>query len=95
MTILGLLAALILTWDVVVAGHLAQLRAAPRSMVALSGLAALLAVPAFVIAIATNSGLNGRSVAGVAWIWPATMAIFAAEALYATYRRLVAPFIGC
>jgi hypothetical protein len=94
MTALVILAAFILIWDIALAGHVAQLRIAPRALAALSGLAALLAVPAFVIAIATNLGLNGRSVVGVAWIWPATIAIFAAEAIYVTAQKLVNPLVG-
>jgi hypothetical protein len=89
-----MLAAVVLAWDVFVAGHIAQQRGGPREVAALSGLAALLAAPALVIAVATSSTLTGRSVAGVAWIWPATVAIFVLQSLYSTIRRLVTPWIG-
>ena len=94
MIALGVLAAVVLAWDVFLAGHIAQQRAVPREVAALSGLAALLVAPAIVIAVATSSTLTGRSVSGVAWIWPATVAIFALQSLYATIRRLVTPWIG-
>ncbi len=94
MIVLGVLAAVVLAWDVFLAGHIAQQRGVPREVAALSGLAALLAAPALVIAVATSSALTGRSVAGVAWIWPATVAIFVLQSLYATIRRLVTPWIG-
>src|SRR5580704_427095 len=91
---LGVVAGLILAWDVGIAGHIAQMRSAPRLLAGLAGLAALLAAPALLIAVATSSTITGHSVAGVAWIWPATVLIFVAEAAYATVRRLVTPYIG-
>lgn len=94
MTTLGVLGALVLAWDIFLAGHIAQLRGAPRLLAGLSGLAALLAAPALVIAVATNSALAGGSVVGVSWIWPATVAIFVAQAMYATTRRLVTPLVS-
>jgi len=94
MTVLALAAAFMLTWDIVLAGQIAQSRNAPRPLAALSGIAALLAAPALAIAAASNSALTGRSVAGVDWLWPVTIAVFAAEAMYVTGRRLISPFIG-
>lgn len=73
---------------------MAQSRGTPRLLAALSGLAALLAAPALVIAVASSSTTNGRSVAGIAWIWPATVAVFVAQALYASTRRLVSPLVS-
>jgi hypothetical protein len=92
--VLGVLAAVVLAWDVFLAGHIAQQRGVPREVAALSGLAALLVAPALVIAVATSSTLTSRSVSGVAWIWPVTVAIFVLQSLYATMRRLVTPWIG-
>jgi hypothetical protein len=91
---LGVLAVIVLAWDIFLAGQIAQQRGVPSEVAALSGLAALLAAPALVIAVATSSTLTGRSVSGVAWIWPATVAIFVLQALYATARRLVTPWVG-
>jgi hypothetical protein len=92
--VLGVLATVVLAWDVFLAGRIAQQRGVPREVAALSGLAALLIAPALVIAVATSSTLTSRSVSGVAWIWPATVAIFVLQSLYATIRRLVSPWIG-
>lgn len=94
MSVLAVLAAVALAWDIFLAGQIAQQRKAPWQLAALSGLAALLAAPALVIAVATSSTLTGRSVAGVAWIWPGTVAIFVAQAMYATGWRLVTPLVG-
>jgi hypothetical protein len=91
---LAALGAIVLVWDVFLAGQMAQFRGTPRLLAALSGLAALVAAPALVIAVASSSITNGRSVAGIAWIWPATVAVFVAQALYATTRRLVSPLIS-
>src|SRR5215469_4018359 len=90
----AILTTVALLWDVVQAGHIAQQRRTPPPLGVLAGMSVLLAAPALLIAVATGSAITGSSVAGVAWIWPATTAIFVAESMYATLRRLVTPFIG-
>ena len=84
------LAALGLVWDVSVAGHLAQLRASPPPLAALCGLAALLVTPAVLLAVAGGGGLDpgAGAVWGAAWIWPATLALCAIQALYVVARRI-------
>ncbi len=96
MILLGAFAVVVLGWDVVLAGHMAQLRSAPRTLAVLSAFAALLIAPAIVVTIADAGGvgLESRTVTGVAWVWPLTVALVAAQALYATLRRLVTPLIG-
>src|SRR2546423_6112767 len=54
---------IILVWDVVLAGRIAQLRQAPRAFQALCGLCALLVAPALLIALATTTIITGRAVA--------------------------------
>ena len=56
MIVLGVLATVVLAWDVFLAGRIAQQRGVPREVAALSGLAALLIAPALVIAVATSFG---------------------------------------
>jgi hypothetical protein len=94
MLTLAALATIALAWDIVQAGHIAQQRRTPRPLGILAGLAVLLAAPALLIAVATSSAITGYSVSGVAWIWPATAAVFVAESMYVTLRRLVTPFVG-
>ena len=84
----------ILLWDVVLAGRIAQLRQASRPFAAVTGLAGLLLIPAFLIAIATTTVITGRAIASVDWVWPATIALFAIQAVYAVSRRLVNPIWG-
>lgn len=88
------LAAVILVWDIVLAGRIAQLRQAPRVLQTLSGLAALLVLPALLIALATTTIITGRAVSAMDWVWPAVLVLFAAQAIYALWRRLVNFFWG-
>lgn len=94
MLTLAILAIIALSWDIVQAGSIAQQRRSPAPLGTLAGLSVLLAAPALLVAVATGSTITGSAVAGVAWIWPVTTAVFVAEAMYVTFRRLVTPFIG-
>lgn len=87
-------AAIMVMWDVLVAGRVSQLRRAPRTFAAISGFAGLLIVPALLIAYASASILYGRAIQPVAWVWPVTTVLFALQATYALSRRLVTPLFG-
>lgn len=91
MTALIVLAAAALIWDVSLAGYVAQARAASRPMASLCGLVALLIVPAAVVLVAGSGGIGteGRTLWGVAWIWPAAVALCVAQAARAVRERLV------
>jgi len=89
-----ILCAAILLWDLWVAGRAAQLRSAPRLLVAISGLAGLLLLPALAVHLLSGSLLTGRAFASIAWIWPITVALVAIQAIYATTRGLISPVIG-
>jgi hypothetical protein len=84
----------IIGWDVVLGGRIAQLRQASKPFATITGLAALLLVPAFIVAIATTTVITGRAIAAVDWIWPFTIALFAVQSIYALSRRLVNPLWG-
>ena len=88
------LAVVILTWDVFLAGRIAQVRALPRPFVLLSALAGFLVVPGLLIHLATANSITGRAITEVEWIWPLTVVLFAVQAFYAAARRLVNPFLG-
>jgi hypothetical protein len=88
------LCAAILLWDLWAAGRAAQLRSAPRPLVAISGLAGLLLLPALAVHLLSGSLLTGRAFASIAWIWPLTVALVAVQAIYATTRGLLSPVIG-
>jgi hypothetical protein len=89
-----LLVAVILLWDVLLTGRIAQVRTLPRTFVTLSALAGFLLIPALLIHLATASSITGRAITAVDWLWPTTVVLFALQALYAASRRLVNPFLG-
>jgi len=87
-------AAIMIMWDIVVAGRVSQLRRAPRVFAAITAFGGLLIVPALLIAYASASILYGRAIQPVAWVWPLTTVLFAIQATFALSRRLVTPLFG-
>ena len=85
---------IIVIWDVVLAGRIAQNRQAPRLFQAVSGLAALLLVPGLLLSLATSTIITGRAVVTMDWVWPVVLMLFAFQAVYAFVRRLVNPVWG-
>jgi hypothetical protein len=84
----------IVTWDVVLAGRIARQRDAPRFFAAITGLGALLLVPALMVQMGTATVITGRGVAATDWIWPLILVVFAIQAVYALLRGLVNPLWG-
>ncbi len=84
----------IIVWDVVLAGHIAQRRQASKPFAAVTGLAALLLIPAFIVAVATTTLITGRAISAIDWVWPATVLLFTAQSVYALARRLANPLWG-
>lgn len=80
---------IILIWNAVLAGRIAQNRQAPRVFQAISGLCALLLFPGLLFHLATSTIVTGRAVARMDWVWPAVLVLFALQAIYALARRLV------
>lgn len=85
---------IILVWDIVLAGRIAQNSQSPRAFQAISGLAALLVLPGLLLTLATSTIITGRAVVTMDWVWPAVLVLFAAQAVYALFRRLVNPLWG-
>jgi hypothetical protein len=88
------LTAVVIVWNLQLAGRIAQNRRAPRAIALLSGLAGLLVVPAALAAAAAPSIFVGRAVQGIAWLWPLVAGLFALQVLYAVVRRYVTPAVG-
>jgi hypothetical protein len=84
----------IIIWDVVLAGSIAQVRFASRPFATITGLAGLLLIPAAIVAVATTTVITGRAIATIDWIWPCVVVLFAIQAVYAVARRLVNPLWG-
>jgi hypothetical protein len=89
-----ILTAIVVLWDVVLTGRIAQVRTLPRPFVVITGLAGFLLLPALIIHLATTDAITGRSVTAVDWLWPMVVVLFALQAIYAGVQRLVNPFFG-
>ncbi len=89
-----LLTAAILLWDVQLGGRIAQNRRVARPLAFISGMIALLVIPAALAAAASPSLLSGRAVRSIAWLWPAVTALCTVQVLYTLLRRHVAPAVG-
>jgi hypothetical protein len=84
----------IIVWNIILAGRIAQVRHATRGFALISGFAALMLLPAFIVALATTTLITGRAIASIDWVWPATVVLFAVQAVYAVSRKLVNPLWG-
>lgn len=85
---------LVLLWDVVAAGQISRLPRIPRGFAYLTAFCGLLILPATLVSVAAAFILSGRAMYTIAWLWPLTLVLFAAQALYSVARRLVTPAIG-
>lgn len=85
---------LVLLWDVLLAGQIAQARRLSKFVLALTAICGLFVVPAALIALASSSMLTARAIHLVAWAWPVTLGIFVAQSGYALVRRLVTPLFA-
>ena len=83
------LTGIILVWDIVLAGRIAQNDQAERPLQIMCGFAALVIVPAMVLALATSTVLTNRAVSAMDWLWPAVLILYAAQSVYALVRGLV------
>ncbi len=83
-----------IAWDILQAGRIVQLRRTPRVFQRITGIAALLLVPALVVAYTAQSLLYGRAIYLVSWLWPFTTILFVVQTIYALARRLVTPLLG-
>jgi hypothetical protein len=84
----------IIVWNIVLAGRIAQVRHATKPFALITGMAGLLLLPAFIVALATTTVITGRAIASIDWVWPATVILFAVQAVYAVWRKLVNPLWG-
>jgi len=84
----------IIIWDVVLAGSIAQVRLASKPFATITGLAGPLLIPAVIVAVATTTVITGRAISTIDWIWPSVVLLFAIQSVYAVARRLVNPLWG-
>lgn len=88
------LSAFMLLWNILIAGRIAGRRDAPPIFSGLTALGGLLIAPALIMSVATASILHGRALDTVVWVWPFTLTLIAAQAVYAIVLRVVHPAIG-
>ena len=72
----------IIIWNVILAGRISQMRQATKPFAIITGMAGLLMLPAFIVAIATTTLITGRAIAAIDWLWPVTVVLFAAQSVY-------------
>ncbi|MGQ0537877.1 MAG: hypothetical protein ACT4R6_02935 [Gemmatimonadaceae bacterium] len=86
--------ALVLFWDVFRAGQIARLPRAPRTFAYITASCGLLVIPAALVSAASGSVLTGRAMYTVAWLWPLTCMLFAAQSVLAVLRRMTTPEVA-
>ncbi|MDQ3080990.1 MAG: hypothetical protein M3R07_02105, partial [Gemmatimonadota bacterium] len=86
--------AIMVMWNIIVAGRISQVRRAPRSFAAISAIAGLLLVPALMVAYASATVLLGRAIQPVAGLWPLVTVLIVLQSAYAVSRRMVTPLFG-
>src|SRR6185312_10109780 len=88
------LCALVLIWNLWIAGRAARIQGLPPALAFLSALGGLLLLPALVVSLVSTSLLTGAALISVAWIWPATVALAAAQSAYALVKRRASMPVG-
>lgn len=88
------LSAVVLLWDVLLAGQIAKARRQSRLFLALTSICGLFIVPGALIVLAANTTLTGRVVHFVAWLWPVVVLFYVLQSGYALGRRLVTPLFA-
>jgi hypothetical protein len=89
----GLGAAIIL-WNIAAATLILRGRRSPSVSTLATGLAALLLVPALLIAVSDASLVYGRAIQHVAWLWPLVTVLFVIQAVAALSRGRVGSMLG-
>jgi hypothetical protein len=84
------LSAVVVLWNIAIAGRIARMPDTPFAMGALSAVGGLVIAPALFVVIAAASLLSGRALHTIAWIWPATALLMTVQASLALYRGRVA-----
>ncbi|MEO6778801.1 MAG: hypothetical protein ABI194_05045 [Gemmatimonadaceae bacterium] len=88
------LAAAIVLWNVAVASRILQARRSLSLSAIATALAALLLVPALLVAVSAASLVYGRAIQPVAWLWPAVTVLFVIQATAAASRGRVSALLG-
>lgn len=87
-------ALLVLSWDILLAGWMAARREAPRAFTQLTSVCGLLVAPAIVVAVAAGTEAGARTISGIAWLLPLICTAFVLQVLYALVVGLVSPVVA-
>ena len=86
--------AAIVLWNIAVASRILQGRGSISISTVATALAALLLVPALVVAVSDASLVYGRAIQPVAWLWPAVTLLFLIQAIAALSQGRVSAMLG-
>lgn len=86
--------AIVLLWNIQIATRTVQARRGTPVFLAVTALAALLVIPAALVALAASTSLSGRAVHVIEWVWPFTLFLCVVQAMLATVRHAEAPLMG-
>lgn len=86
--------AVVLLWNVAHAGRAIQLQRGSTALRWLTGLAGLLVLPGVAVALTSASATQGRATSVVAWLWPATTALFLLHSVRALVERVTRPLLA-
>ncbi len=89
-----LIAVLVLSWDILLAGWMASRREAPRAFTQLTSACGLLIAPALVIALASGTEDGARTVSGISWLLPVIASAFVLQVLYSIVAGLISPVVA-
>lgn len=84
----------IVLWNVFATNRIVHDPRAPRFFLWITGLSALLILPALLIAISGASVTYGSVMQSIIWLWPLTATLFSIQAAYSLVRRMVNPIFG-
>jgi len=89
-----LIALLVLSWDILLAGWMVARREAPSLFTRLTGVCGLLVAPALVVSVAAGLEDGARTISGIAWLLPVVCAAFVLQVLYAMVVGLISPVVA-
>ncbi len=86
--------ALLLVWDVALAGRISQLRKAAPLFRSVTGLCGFLVVPALLLQAGAESAVTSHALGAIAWFAPFVLVLFCVQSAIALGRRLVSPAVA-
>lgn len=89
-----LIALVVLSWNILLAGWMASRREAPVAFTHITSFCGLLVAPAVVVSVAAGTEDGARTISGISWLLPVVCAAFVLQVAYAFVARLVSPLVA-